>query len=87
MENLNTFSMQDGKVRINGTDVHCVTDVSIKCIPRSNCMSVTLSFDVPIRSFNAGSGQEMHLVTGEEINIPVSIGDRQFRSVTVRSVK
>lgn len=83
MEKLNTFSMQDGKIKINGTDVHCVTDVSIKCIPCSGCMSITLSFDVPIRSFNAGNSREMHLVTGEDITIPVSIGDRQIGSVTV----
>lgn len=30
MEKLNTFSMQDGKIRINVTDVHCVTDVSVR---------------------------------------------------------
>ncbi len=76
MTKLNTFSMQDGKIRINGTDVHCMTDISIKCIPCSNCMSVTLSFDVPIRSFNTGSSHEMHTVTGEKITIPMSIGDR-----------
>lgn len=80
--NQNTFSVKDGKVYLNGEQVYCVTGFKYET-DGQHFANVTLSFDVPIK----GISQEMHLVTGEKFTIPVRIGDRQIRSVTIHHEK
>lgn len=85
MSKLNTLSLQNGRVKVNGTEICQVTDFEIKSIPGNDIMNVTLRFDVPIKSFEASNlTQELHTVTGEEITIPVSIGSEQIGAIKVK---
>ena len=43
----NTFSVRDGKGKVNGAEVKCVTNFSIECVTGTDYASVTLVFDVP----------------------------------------